>query len=148
MPIWGNKAGTWEQASAAWLNVSGTWKSVLAVWNNVAGTWRQSFGPPLNVSVSPSGAFGQYSGIGAGTATTFSVTATPTDGIGPYTYQWTYVSGDATTACTSSTSQTTTFSRTGTAPAGPYNAVWRCTVTDSAGNTGDSAHITVTTLFT
>ena len=99
-------------------------------------------------SISPSGAFGQYTGAGSGTATTFPVTATPTDGIAPYTYQWSYVSGDATTSCTSATASTTTFSRTGTAPAGPYNAVWKCTVTDSAGNTGDSAHITVTTLFT
>ena len=99
------------------------------------------------VTVSSQTAYGQYSGVGAGTATTPAITATSLSGVGPFTYLWEYVSGDTTTVANSSTSATTTFSRAGTAISGPFQAVWNCRVTDSTGNIGYSPNVTVTTFF-
>ena len=148
MPIWGNTAGGWKNIGYPFINVSGTWKPVIDAWNNVSGTWKRCFGGPLVITVSSGSAFGQYTGAGSGTATTSSVTAAALTGVGPFTYLWQYVSGDATTGANSGSAATTTFSRTATAPAGPFNAVWQCKVTDSTGHIGYSPTVTVTTLFT
>lgn len=66
----------------------------------------------------------------SGAVTTTSVTVTPTGGTGPYTYAWTYDSGDTGFSANSPTSATTTF--IGSVASGEdKTAVWRCTVTDS-----------------
>ena len=148
MPIWGDTASGWKNIGYPFINISGNWKIVTDAWNNVGGVWKRCFGGPVVVTVSSSSAFGQYTGVGAGTATTFSVTASPNNGVGPYTYLWQYVSGDASTVVTSSTAATTTFSRNGTAPAGPFYSNWQCKVTDSTGRIGYSPVVQVITLFT
>jgi hypothetical protein len=54
-------------------------------------------------------------------------------GTAPFTYAWTYVSGDATITCSSSTSSAPGFSKTGMAsPTSAYVATWQCVVTDAA----------------
>jgi hypothetical protein len=66
----------------------------------------------------------------SGSVTTPSVTVTPTGGTGPYTYAWTYDSGDVGFSANTASSASTTF--TGSVAAGEdLVAVWRCTVTDS-----------------
>jgi len=66
--------------------------------------------------------------------TTFPAVVTASGGTPPYTYQWTRISGDNKAHCESPNSSTTTWS------ANLYrntesSSVWRCTVTDSIGNT-------------
>ena len=67
-------------------------------------------------------------------ATTNSVTVTPSGGTSPYTYAWTLLSGDTLTV-TSPSAATTTFSKTGMGTGDSFSATYRCTVTDSTGGT-------------
>ena len=76
---------------------------------------------PFSASISPASA----TGSGKVNITTNTVTATPTGGTGPYTYAWTYVSGDAVTVL-SPTAAATAFRSNITA-----GGVYRCTITDS-----------------
>lgn len=84
--------------------------------------------------------------VGAGSVTTLqSVTATPSGGTPGYTYFWQYVSGSVITNPTAQTSATTQFSCTLTASSGQTEtSVWKCTVTDAASGTANSANVTVT----
>lgn len=70
------------------------------------------------------------------TLNTPSVVVNVTGGVPPYTYQWTRVSGDGKAACVAPTS----FSTYWTANLYKNNtssSYWKCTVTDSIGNTVD-----------
>lgn len=83
----------------------------------------------FSASVSPLFASDAVSG-GGQTATTNSVTVTPTGGTGPYTYAWTKDSGDVFTLSGAS-SASTTFSIASLPAGDTRSAVYRCTVTDS-----------------
>ena len=62
-----------------------------------------------------------------------------------YTYAWQWVSGDTQTSAISPTASSTKWSRTvPTDQNATYTSTWRCQVTDSGGNTGLSANVTVT----
>jgi hypothetical protein len=148
MPISVQTSGGWQPVTNVFYNIAGTWHNVINAWLNVSGTWRRIFGQPLTVTVSSTTAFGQYTGGGAGTATTYAVTASAVGGAGGYSYLWQYVSGDSSTSVNSGSSATTTWSRSATEPAGPFTSNWVCQVTDSAGNIGYSPNVGVTTLFT
>lgn len=66
--------------------------------------------------------------------TTASVTALASNGVGPYSYAWAYVSGDSFTI-NSPSAATTTFSKTGAVVGTAYSGTYRCTATDSTGGT-------------
>ena len=83
---------------------------------------------------------------GDGSLTTGSVTANPSGGLAPYTYSWTYVSGDGTIAVSSATAQTVTFSRTGTA-GNTYSAVWQCVVSDSNSSSVNAGTVSISFTF-
>lgn len=68
---------------------------------------------------------------GTNPLTSSAVTCYPTGGVGPYTYQWQYVSGNNFVGCNSPTSQTTTFGYNDLT--GIYTSFWECKVTDSNG---------------
>mgnify|MGYP003500327461 CR=1 FL=1 len=85
---------------------------------NVVGAETLTFA----ASASPISATG--SGL-SGVVQTNIVTVTPAGGTGPYTYAWTYVSGDAVTVLSPSSAATKFSSATGA------EAVYKCTVTDS-----------------
>lgn len=80
---------------------------------------------PFYATISPFAA----SGIGKVNITTNAVTLIPNGGVGPYTYSWAYVSGDAFTVL-SPTAATTEFRNLSTA-----NGVYRGTITDSTPGT-------------
>jgi hypothetical protein len=82
-------------------------------------------------------------------ATTTGVTATPSGGVGPFSYQWLYVDGDNFNA-TFPSSQTTSFTRSAPVSTDPTvrQGHYRCAVTDH-GNGGAivySGNVRVTTL--
>lgn len=87
---------------------------------------------------------GAYLATANAAGTTGTVTAMPTNGTPAYTYAWTYVSGDATIGVNSPTSASTSFSRSGMANLTEYDAVWRCTVTDS---TAATCHVDIGVTF-
>lgn len=85
---------------------------------NVVGAETLTF----SASASPISATG--SGL-SGVVQTNIVTVTPAGGTGPYTYSWTYVSGDTVTVLSPTSAATRFSSATGA------EAVYKCTVTDS-----------------
>lgn len=93
---------------------------------------------PLSISISPSSLYN--SRTGSGSLTSSPATGTASGGTGPYTYAWTYVSGNSYTI-NSPSSATTTFTTSLTAGQ-LKSGVYRCTVTDSLSATA-SATITV-----
>lgn len=86
-----------------------------------------STGASLGLTVSPSEATAFITG--GGSASTNAVTATATFGTGPYTYAWTYVTGDTFTVG-SPTSATTIFSTTLSDSQAKYGT-YSVTATDS-----------------
>jgi hypothetical protein len=88
---------------------------------------------PFSASVSP----GYATGAAKVNITTNSVTVTPNGGVAPYSYAWTYVSGDAFTVL-SPTSATTAFRSTSAS-----EGVYKCTVTDSTPGTPLTASVNV-----
>lgn len=93
---------------------------------------------PLSISISPSSLYD--SRLGDGSLTSSPATGTASGGTGPYTYAWTYVSGNSYTIDSPSLA-TTTFTTTLTAGQ-IKSGVYRCTATDSLSATA-SATITV-----
>lgn len=82
----------------------------------------------LSASASPSFVSGSDTGV---VVTTNTSTATPTGGFGPFTYAWAFVSGDAVTVV-SPTLATTAFRGGAMGVGETRNAIFRCTVTDTA----------------
>lgn len=95
----------------------------------------------LIATVSPSSLDGIKSGSGT-VVTSQAVTVTPSGGQTPYTYLWTYVSGDTEVVPTSSTLATTTFRAFRSSP-GIYSASYKCVV-DDAVTSIDSSTVTIT----
>jgi hypothetical protein len=65
-----------------------------------------------------------------GSLTTGNVTANAENGLEPYTYAWSFVSGDTSISISSTTSEVVTFSASGTDE--NKQAVWKCAVTDAS----------------
>jgi len=87
---------------------------------------------PLELSVNPLSASGTTSGTRVGFTNT--VTVTPLNGNGPFTYSWTRIDGDALTA-ESPSAAATRF--TALVPIGEILlATFQCTVTDATGGVG------------
>lgn len=93
--------------------------------NNTAAS-----GGDLSAMADPSYAFNIS---GTGTVVSSSVTVTASGGTPSYSYAWTKVSGDD-ISVVSASSDTTTFQATGVTSGEIRTAVFRCTVTDSAGS--------------
>ena len=140
-------AGAWVSPTTAEAYVSGQWRALRYGEAYYNGQWRQivSFVQTLTLSLSPD-PLGK--GAQADTMTTAACTATPTGGLGPFTYAWTTVSssGLSGVAINSPSASPTTFTATVTGGEGSTGtAVFRCTVTDSLGSTATD---TVTVSFT
>lgn len=83
---------------------------------------------------------------GSCTATSTTATTTTTGGLEPYTYAWSFVSGDSFTI-TSPTSSSTTFSKNNAVSGSPtFNGIYKCIVTDDNGNTKEDT-VTVNLTF-
>lgn len=104
-----------------------------------------TFAAPLSLSISPSPTAGSsFASAGApASCTTAPVTATPSGGLGPYSYSWTALSGDGT--INSPSSATTAFSYASIAP-DSASGTFRCTCTDSSGQSA-TADVSATFLL-
>jgi hypothetical protein len=104
--------------------------------------WGAYRAPTLTVALSALAADGSYArGAGTGDCAP-SITATPSGGVGPYTYSWNWSSLD-TFSMMGGTSSIVTF-RHSIAVVGMWYGVYVCVVTDSLGQTVTSAGVDVT----
>lgn len=120
-----NVGGSWENVALIYTKVSGTWRRCPIVYTKVSGTWNQVHN---DFSAASSDA---TANAGIGQTQTESITINPSNGVSPYTYSWAYVSGSVVPTISNATSQTVHWNSDG---ASPYNATWRCTVTDALGS--------------
>jgi hypothetical protein len=95
--------------------------------------------PPLSGTKSGN-AFGSRNAPG-GTVVTNSVTITPSGGVAPYTYAWSYVSGDNLTI-DSPTSATTSFEGIVSGAAPDKVGTYKCRITDHVGTIFDVTGVT------
>ena len=123
-------SGAWRQIQRGEAYIGGAWRRLTRAEAYIGGQWRPvaRFVQPLTVTVIPASTAGYFSSRRPTTAaiTTGSVTATPTGGLGPYTYAWS--SGNTPTQAT------TTFTRT-LAGNTDLSITFTVTVTDSLGAT-------------
>lgn len=105
---------------------------------SISSFYGTSASVPLSISISPSSLYDTR--IGGGSLTSSPATGTGAGGTAPYTYAWTYVSGNSYTIDSPGLA-TTTFTTSLTAGQ-LKSGVYRCTVTDSLSATA-SATITV-----
>lgn len=94
---------------------------------SISNFYGTSASVPLSISISPSSLYNSRSG--GGSLTSSPATGTGSGGTAPYTYAWTYVSGNSYTI-NSPSSASTTFTTSLTAGQ-LKSGVYRCTVTDS-----------------
>ncbi len=93
----------------------------------------------MSVTASPAG----VDALGSGSTTTPPIMATPSGGVAPYTYAWTYQGGDPTVAIDSPATAATTFTATVTGGDNKL-AFFVCTVTDSGALSAQSNQVTAT----
>lgn len=102
-------------------------KAVLLGYVGTSGG-NKLFFAALSATASPSGVSGANT---LPAVTTNASTATPSGGFGPFTYSWAFVSGDAITVL-SPTTASTAFRGSAMSVGEIRNAIFRCTVTDTA----------------
>jgi hypothetical protein len=76
--------------------------------------------------------------------TSSSVTCTPINGTGPFTYLWSRVSGDLDITAYGTTSHTTYFGAYMENSGDYFEAVWQCTITDATAATATSENVSIT----
>lgn len=139
MPTSVNDSGTWRSIKNIYRNDSGTWRLIDSLYVNDSGTWRKVH-EKLKATLSTGSAYGS----GIGEATTTSVTASGAGGWPTYSYSWSLVGGFYPTAPTIDNSLSATTAFTLNSIAGSYYAYFKCTVTDSIGQTVDTSNVTAT----
>jgi hypothetical protein len=126
--------GTWKPVTLS-VRSGGVWRPVLEAFVRESGVWKR-FYQSLTASAAP----GFISGfrLGSGSVTSDAATATPSGGIGPFTYAWEIVSQiGGTASLTSASTASTEMTATLTAPQTITGEI-RCVVTDTV--TGQTAN--------
>lgn len=135
MPLKILDSGTLRTIQTLYIRQSGVNRRIRSLKVMDGGTLRTVavFADPLTVSASPTSVSGTQSGEGPITVNTSSTTATPSGGLGPFTYSWAYVSGGISASANSPASATTSFRAE--PPPGSFTSTMRVTVTDAFGQT-------------
>lgn len=132
--------GAWRTGKRGQAYVGARWRTLTRGMVYQGGAWRRifTFVPPIMVSVSPETATGNRlpARPSYGVVTSNVVTATPSGGTAPFSYQWT-VSGGVTTA--TAPSQASTAFTAGLAAESADAAMATVVVTDSLGAAASTA---------
>ncbi len=142
MPLSVKDGGTWRSVKNVYVNDAGTWRLLEKSYANDAGTWRlghQKFAATVD-NAAPDG---QDSG---GVIQTSAVTVTPAGGWPGYSYSWSVFSNTSgfTVAIGSVNSNSTYFLMQVGGVVGAFGATFRCTITDSI---GQSVTVDVSAMF-
>lgn len=134
--------GAWKEITSGKIFVDGAWKDIIRGQIRIGGAWKAmgNLVADLSLNAFPTSIYGSI--FGAGIATSGITQATPTGGRGPYTYSWVKTSGLG----TPTSPNTAAIAIQHTLSAGQEAiGTFRCTVTDSLGNT---ATATITSQLT
>lgn len=143
MPTFIGVSGAWKGVTSQWVGVGGVWKRIIGEWIGVGGFWKQIMAV-LSVAASPTSVSGS---IGVpGNAISGFVTATPSGGVGPYTYAWSQIAGPSQTA-TNPSGATTAFEAFLDSGTGNKLGTWQCTVTDTGGGSVGVSNSVTALLF-
>lgn len=146
MPLKAVVGGAEKLAAKADIYISGAKKRVVRIeaWNGSAWKLGQMFAPPMTLTVT-SAVSGTGNSSAAINITTGVAVATPNGGIGPYSYSWSKVSGSTVTVNAPANASTTFTAKV--LPGDVVNALYRCTATDSLGQTASgNVSITITNI--
>ena len=128
------RGGAWNTIASGEVFSQGSWRPLQYGESFKGGVWQRifTFVAPFSITVSPT----SVSASGRGNVTTPNFTATPTGGLGPFTYSWTFPGYGFTASFTAPSAATTAvqsyLSNPGTTS---INASVLCTAADSIGNT-------------
>lgn len=127
-------SGAWKTGDM-YARVSGAWK-LLTPSARVGSAWKAGSGgggggAPMTVGLSTTSMYGTFGYSGSGSAG--NNTATLSGGVGPYTYAWSRLSGSVLIGAVTPGIATTETVVSGGVPGNSYDAVFKCTVTDSTG---------------
>lgn len=85
-------AGAWRQIARGEIYIGGQWRRLTRAEGYIGAQWRSvaTFTPTLSVSIEPNYAQGYANPLHpvGQTITTNAVAATPSGGLGPYSYAW------------------------------------------------------------
>ena len=142
MPTSVNDSGTWRSIKNIYRNDSGTWRLIDSLYINDSGSWRKVH-EKLKATLSTGTVYGDDE-FGQ-PALTSEVTASGAGGWPTYSYSWSLVGGEYPTApyIQNPNSATTRFALEAV-EAGGYYADFKCTVTDSIGQTVDTSDVRAT----
>lgn len=124
--------GAWQDITSGRAFVGGTWRKITRGNLRVGDAWTDlgALVPAMAATASPGAATGTREG--SGTVITNSVTITPSGGQGPFTYQWSRLSGTA--AINLPTVATTNFTDIVSSDDSSTSQM-QCLVTDALGST-------------
>lgn len=134
MPLSVKDGGTWRSVKNVYVNDAGTWRLLEKSYANDAGTWRLGH-QKFSVSVDDNYVLGYNL---SGMVFTAAATASGVGGWPGYTYYWEEISGrnaPVAPGITSASSASTTFTLN-PQQVGVFTANFRCTVTDTLGQSG------------
>ena len=134
------KDGAWRTINTAEAYVGGAWRALKYVEGYIGGAWRRiaTFVLPPTLSINP----GVGGGSGSNPVTSDTVTATPSNGLAPFTYAWSVLSSTGLTGITinSASSASTTFTATVSGPDGSIGYLTvQCIATDAIGETASAS---------
>lgn len=139
--------GAWVTPSSAQVYFNGAWRTLVSGQAYVSGAWRKavSFVQALTLAVS-----GGYAKATTPTMTA-SLTATPSGGLGPFTYAWSVVSSTNLSSIafssTSVASPNITATVTSGNPGDSGMATVQCTATDSLGSSATTQRTAYFSIF-
>lgn len=124
--IYVKTGGAFEPVLQPYVKDGGSWEPVLNAWTKTAGAWELIW-TGFTVAATPAS---ETVETDLPTVSSSLFTATPTGGVGPFTYAWSKVSGDS-IVITTPTLQTTRFQANTMTSGSSRSAVFECAVTDT-----------------